>query len=235
MLNHRYAMHWTELLTPSFEGLRRRLRGEPKYEQQVALPKLLLGSEGRGFAVVPDLMLRTSIVYAFGVGVDADFELELIGRFGCTLHVFEPRPRHLHWIRMQALPPQITVHPMGLSDRDGIMTYGPVESATHGHARRNQAHLSSEYQVRRLPTLMKQFGHPHVDVLKLELEGAEFLATHSLMTTSARPTQILIEFQHGPRPFSVARCERVLMQLNQLGYRIFDCQPGGHRFSLALV
>lgn len=224
-----------ELLTPSFEGLRRRLRGEPRYEQQVALPKLLLGSDGRGFAVVPDLMLRTSIVYGFGVGVDADFELELIGRFGCTLHLFEPRPRHLHWIRMQQLPPQITVHPLGLSDRDGIITHSPIERATSGHARRNQSHPSAEYPVRRLPTLMKQFGHPHIDVLKLELEGAEFLATHSLGETSVRPTQILIEFQHGPRGFSVARCERVLMQLNQIGYRIFDCQPGGHRFSLALV
>jgi FkbM family methyltransferase len=230
-----FLMDWMELLTPSFEGIRRRLRGEPRYEQQVALPKLLLGSDGRGFAVVPDLMLRSSIVYAFGVGVDADFELEMIGRFGCTLHVFEPRPRHLHWIRMQSLPPQISVHPMGLSDRDGVMTYGPIESAGNGHGRRNQTHLSSEYQVRRLPTLMKQFGHPHVDVLKLELEGAEYLATHSLITSSVRPTQILIEFQHGPRPFSVARAERVLMQLNQIGYRIFDCQPGGHRFSLALV
>jgi FkbM family methyltransferase len=228
-------MHWTELLTPSFEGLRRRLRGEPRYDQQVALPKVALAGTGRGFAVVPDLMLRTSIVYAFGVGEDAAFELELIGNFGCTLHLFEPRPRFLNWIRQQKLPPQINVHPMGLSDRDGVLTHDPVENATHSAARRNPSHSSSEYQVRRLPTLMKQFGHGHVDVLKLEIESAEFFATHSLMTSSVRPTQILVEFQHPGRAFSVPRCERALMQLNQLGYRIFDCQPGGHRFSLALV
>jgi FkbM family methyltransferase len=228
-------MHWTELLTPSFEGLRRRLRGEPRYDQQVALPKLALGGAGRGFAVVPDLMLRTSVVYAFGVGEDAGFELELIGHFGCTLHLFEPRPRFLNWVRQQKLPPQISVHPMGLSDRDGVMTQAPIESATHSHARRDTSNPTSEYQVRRLPTLMKQFGHPHVDVLKLELESAEFYATHSLVTSSVRPTQILVEFQHLGRTFSVPRCERVLMQLNQIGYRIFDCQPGGHRFSLALV
>jgi FkbM family methyltransferase len=232
---HRFEMHWTELLTPSFEGLRRRLRGEHRHEPQVALPKLRLGSSDRGFSVVPDLMLRTSIVYSFGIGEDAGFDLDLIGHFGCTVHLFEPRPRYLTWIRSQALPPQFHVHPIGLSDRDGIMTHSPLQNSANGRARRNHAHPSTEFQVRRLLTLMKQFGHMHIDVLKVDLEDTEFVATHALATTSVRPTQILLEFQHDSRGFSAAKCERAIDELNSLGYRIFDCQPGGHRFSLALV
>src|SRR5262245_30032512 len=130
-------MDWMELLTPSFEGLRRRLRGEPRYEQQIALPKLRLGGDERGFAIVPELLMRTSIVYSFGVGADATFDLELIGRFGCTVHLFEPRPRHLAWARTQSLPPQIKLHPIGLSDRDGVVTLGPIESTTAARPRRN--------------------------------------------------------------------------------------------------
>lgn len=228
-------MHWMELLTPSFEGLRRRLRGEPRYEQQIALPKVRVGGAERGFAIVPELLVQSSIVYSFGVGTDAGFDLELIGRFGCTVHLFEPRPGHLAWARTKSLPPQIKLHPIGLSDRDGVVTLGPLQTTANGRPPRNPARPGTEFQVRRLTTLMKQFGHPHIDVLKLELEGAEYVAAHTLTTTSIRPTQILLEFQHETGVYSATRCERVLTQLNELGYRIFDCQPGGHQFSLALV
>lgn len=227
-------MDWIDRLGPSLEGLRRALRGEARYEQQVALPKLRLGRDGRSFAVVPDLLLRSSVAYSFGIDEDANFDLELIGCFGCTVHLFEPRSRNLAWIRDQTTPPQLQVHPFGLADRDGVMTYGPIESASPSYARRTH-HPSAEFQVRRLTTLMRQLSHVHIDVLKLELEGAEYVAIHALANTSIRPTQVLVEFQHPTREFSPARCERALLSLNQIGYRIFDCQPGDHRFSLALV
>lgn len=200
----------------------------------MALPKLRLGRDRHSFAVCPDLLMRSSIAYSFGIDEDANFDLELIGCFGCNVHLFEPRPRNLAWIRDQTTPPQLQVHPFGLADRDGVMTLGPMGSPGASHARRGH-HPSSEYQVRRLTTLMRQLAHIHIDVLKLELEGAEFVAIHALSNTSVRPTQILVEFEHPMREFSPVRCERALSQLNQLGYRIFDCHPNGHRFSLALV
>jgi hypothetical protein len=92
-------MHWMDMLAPSLEGLRRRLRGEPRFEQQIALPKLHLGNDQRQYAIVPDLLLRSSVVYSFGSEDDAGFDLELIGRFGCTVHVFEPRPLTLTRLR----------------------------------------------------------------------------------------------------------------------------------------
>jgi FkbM family methyltransferase len=228
-------MHWMDMLAPSLEGLRRRLRGKPRFEQQIALPKLQLGNDQRQFAIVPDLLLRSSIVYSFGCEEDASFDLELIGRFGCNVHVFEPRPRCLSRLREQAAPPQLTLHAFGLSDRDGVMSFGPLENNGTNHGRRNGGHPSTEYQVRRLSTLMRQLGHMHIDVLKLDSAGAEYVAVHALVTSSVRPTQVLIEFQHESLDFSPHRCERALRQLNEIGYRIFDCPPGGHRFSLALV
>ena len=223
------------MLPPSLEGLRRRLRGEPRYEQQIALPKLQLGNDHRQFAIVPDLLVRSSIVYSFGSEDDGGFDLELIGRFGCHVHVFEPRARELARLRERTTPPQLNLHPFGLSDRDGILGLAPLESHGNNHGRRNSGHPSSEFQVRRLSTLMHQLGHMHIDVLKLDSADAEFAAVHALATSSVRPTQLLIQFRADSRQFSPQRCERALSQLNQLGYRIFDCQPGGQQFSLALV
>jgi FkbM family methyltransferase len=228
-------MHWMDMLAPSLEGLRRRLRGEARFEQQIALPKLQLGNEQRQFAIVPDLLLRSSVVYSFGCEDDAGFDLELIGRFGCNVHVFEPRPRTLARLREQTTPPQLNLHPFGLSDRDGMMSFAPIVSTGTNHGRRGSGHPSTEYQVRRLSTLMHQLGHMHIDVLKLDSAGAEYVAVHALVTSSVRPTQVLIQFQHDDREFSPQRCTRALRQLHEIGYRIFDCPPGGHQFSLALV
>jgi len=225
-------MDWIDRLGPSFDDLRRRLRGENRYEQQIALPKTKIGRDPRSFAVVPELMLRTSIVYSFGINEDANFDLELIGCFGCTVHVFDPRPRNLAWIREQTVPPQFKVHPFGLSDRDGLMSH---TDGSNGHRARPAHHPNAEFQVRKLTTLMRQLSHAHIDVLKLDIEGAEYIGVQALASSTVRPTQVLIEFQHPLREFPAARCERTIDQLNELRYRIFDCQPGGHRFSLALV
>ncbi|HKP58658.1 MAG TPA: FkbM family methyltransferase [Polyangiales bacterium] len=224
-----------DMLAPSLEGLRRRLRGEALFEQQIALPKLQLGNDQRQFAIVPDLLLRSSIVYSFGCEDDAGFDLELIGRFGCSVHVFEPRPKTLARLREQTTPPQLNLHPFGLSDRDGVMNFAPLESSGSNHGRRGNGHLSSEYQVRRLSTLMRQLGHMHIDVLKLDSAGAEYVAVHALVTSSVRPTQLILQFQHESREFSAQRCTRALSQLNEIGYRIFDCPQGTRQFSLALV
>jgi hypothetical protein len=89
--------------------------------------------------------------------------------------------------------------------------------------------------VRRLSTLMRQLGHMHIDVLKLDSPGAEYVAVHALVTSTVRPTQLLIQFQHDVGELSPQRCERALRQLNEIGYRIFDCPPGSYQFSLALV
>jgi FkbM family methyltransferase len=229
-------MHWSEMLGGSFEVLRRKLRGEPRFSQQIALPKLQLGSGARCYTVVPNLLRRSSIVYSFGIGEDASFDLELIGRFGCTVHAFDPSRRAQAWVRSQSMPPQFNMHPYGLSDRDGVIASAAREpTGRHSHGRPRRASQAVEFQVRRLVTLMRQLGHPHVDLLKLDAEVAESAAIEAIANSGVRPTQLLLDFQNHWREDSRARSERALAQLNAQGYRIFDCQPGGLQYSLALV
>jgi len=211
----------------SLEGLGRRLRGKPRHAQQVALPKLRLG---RGeyyarYAVAPDLLHQGAVIYSFGIGEHVEFELELVGRFGCKVLLFDPEPLAVGRLRAQQLPPQVLVHSLGLSDRDGVASSGQARSS--GYA--------SEQQLRRLTTLMDQFGHGHIDLLKMDIEGAEYAVIDALSASGVRPTQILVEFHHHLRHLSLSHTERALTQLNRLGYRIFDCQAGGHEFSLVLV
>jgi hypothetical protein len=97
------------------------------------------------------------------------------------------------------------------------------------------AALPSVAVLDRMQWLMRSFGHRHVDLLRLDLDGAEYAAIDALAQTQLRPCQLVVGFHHGKPQRSVAQTERALMQLNELGYRIFDCQASGQQYSLALV
>jgi hypothetical protein len=87
----------------------------------------------------------------------------------------------------------------------------------------------------RMQWMMRSLGHQHVDLLRLDLEGAEYATIEALARTQLRPCQLVVDFHHHMPHLSVGHTERALVQLNELGYRIFDCQASGHEYSLALV
>src|SRR5690606_32780713 len=45
-----------------------------------------------GWTVHPDVLSKDSIVYAFGVGSNIEWDKEMVRRFGLTLHAFDPTP-----------------------------------------------------------------------------------------------------------------------------------------------
>lgn len=219
-------------------GAVRRLRGQPRVGQQVTRSKLRLGSEYGGYAIIPDLLSSESIVYSFGIGEDASFDLELIERFGCSVHAFDPTPRSLAWVSSSTLPAQFVVHAFGLAATDGMASFTPPKNPAHVSHRLVETDggaQATEFPVRRLTTLMQQLGHDRIDVLKMDVESAEYAVIDALPDSNVRPTQILVEFHHQFKDIPLTRTERALARLNALGYRVFDAQPGGHEFSLVRI
>jgi hypothetical protein len=82
---------------------------------------------------------------------------------------------------------------------------------------------------------MRNFGHRHVDLLHLDIEGGEYATIEALATTQLRPCQLVVDFHHHMPNLKLEHTERALAQLNDLGYRIFDCQASGYEYSLAIV
>jgi FkbM family methyltransferase len=217
-----------------FRTLTRWLRQKPRATPQVTVPTLHLGSEYGGYAVASNLVTRDSVVYSFGIGEDLSFDLALIERFGCTVHAFDPTPRSLAWAKQQALPENLHIHAVGLADHDGVAHFSPPSNPKHvSHSLTTRSRAGGiEFQVKSLTTLMRELGHDRIDILKLDIEGAEYGVIDKLALNSFRPSQILLEFHHQLPGVSVARTNRALHTLGELGYKVFDRQPSGHEFSL---
>jgi hypothetical protein len=195
-------------LSDSFRALRQRLQRVPRHDVQIALPKL----EVAGAVVSPVLLHEKSVVYSVSPEPVSAFDRALIEHFGCTVHTLKYTPRTAR-SRDDTLPLHITPEATKLS----------------------QPTAPELWVLTRMQRSMQQFDQRHIDLLRLDLEGAEYSAIDALAQTALRPCQLVVDFHHHMPHCSFTQTERALAQLNDLGYRIFDCHASGKEYSLALV
>ena len=90
-------------------------------------------------------------------------------------------------------------------------------------------------QVRRLSTIMKELGHQHVDILKMDVEGAEYEVIDDIDASNIRPQQILIEFHHRFPNVGVAKSKRAIARIRGMGYRLFSVSSSGEEYGFMHV
>jgi FkbM family methyltransferase len=218
-------------------GLGRRLAGKPRQGVEVELASARLGTEYGGYAVLLDRLGPDSVVYSLGLGEDISFDLELIERCGCQVFGFDPTPRSIAWVKAQNPPAQLVVQELGVAAYDGTASFTPPKNPEHiSHSISAGSGASGEvkFEVRRLATLLRELGHERLDLLKMDIEGAEYEVVDDLLASGIEPLQLMLEFHHGMYGIELSRTEATLEKLRAAGYRIFDAQPTGREFSLVL-
>lgn len=188
-------------------------------------------------AVHPDPLDAQSVVYSFGVGRDVGWDREMIDRFGMTIHGFDPSPGSIEWAERAALPTGFTFHPFGLGTDDGTMKLYPPKKASTVHFSvvnrgRSPEDAAVDVPVRSLASIGAMLGHHHIDVLKMDVEGAEYDLMPSILHSGIAIRQITLEVHHNYAsiPFSKT-CDLVAM-LRSAGFRIFDVSDRGQELSL---
>jgi FkbM family methyltransferase len=199
---------------------------------EVAVETVRLGDPGGRWSVVPGA-LGTGTVYAFGVGTDISFERDLIARYGVTVHAFDPTPIALEWAGCRPLPERFLLHPYGVADFDGTARFAAPRKrkfASFSLVRREGVGPAVEAPVHRLTTLMDMLHLPAPDVIKMDIEGAEYTVLSDLLESGLRPAQILVEFHHRWREVGARRTRQALQLLARSGYRIADVSENGMEY-----
>lgn len=78
---------------------------------------------------------------------------------------------------------------------------------------------------------MKMLGHNQIDILKMDIEGAEYEVIQYLVENKVSINQILIEFHHRFDNIGVEKTKAAIKALAILGYKIFDVSASGEEFS----
>ncbi|HYP74749.1 MAG TPA: FkbM family methyltransferase [Polyangiaceae bacterium] len=223
-------------MLPFFERLlkpllRRRVQLKPK----VQCEQLLLGTEYGGYAVCPTGVDTESVVYSFGVGCDVSFDQGLIAARGVTVHAFDPTPRSIEWLKTQTLPGSFVFHPWGIADFDGTARFHAPKDPTHvSHTLLDGGNVGTgtvEVPVFRLRTIMDKLGHDHIDILKMDIEGAEYGVLGDVLGSGIAISQILIEFHHGRSGVPLSKTQSAVDALEHAGFRAFHASPSGYEFS----
>lgn len=194
-----------------------------------------LGTHYGGWATPIDIGPEP-VVYSIGVGTDISWDEAVIERFGCDIHAFDPTPRCLAWVNSQQLPSSFHFHACGVADYDGKATFHFPKESSHVSCSMVEVHGSENdpvaCEVRTVRSLMRELGHSRVDVLKLDIEGAEYGVIRDLIENGPLPKYLLVEFHHRFRGIGYRRTRETLKQLSRVGYAVFATNQQLTDFSL---
>ncbi len=179
-----------------------------------------IGTNYGGWTIPKNFLDQDSICYCAGVGEDISFDIGLIQRYNCNVYSFDPTPRaisHIDYVRenissektayinngalsykLDALKlTRLHFFPVGLWHEDVVMRFYEPKNTNHvSHSILNLQKTENYFEVpcKRLTNLMKELGHDRIDLLKLDIEGAECVVLDSIVSDKLNIRCICIEF-----------------------------------------
>jgi len=208
---------------------------EPLIRPDIRVSKERFGSTYGGWEIVTKDLTKNTIVYSFGVGHDVSFDLALIERFGLSVFAFDPTPKSLQWIEQQSLPERFNIFPYGIADFDGTVSFNPPENPDHvSHTLLERPETSADsisVPVKKLSTIMQDLGHAQIDILKMDIEGAEYAVIQDICSSDIRPKQVLVEFHHRFDTVPADKTLEAIETLRKKGYKLFAVSPTNEEFS----
>jgi FkbM family methyltransferase len=178
-----------------------------------------LGSNYGGWVVPADLVEASWTCYSGGIGEDISFDLELIDRFGCQVFAFDPVPRSAEYAKRAAAGIEL-FHPLphGVWSEDARMRFFAPRDDDHvSHSIDNLQGTDEGFEAscRSIPSLMRELGHERVELLKLDIEGAEFPVLESIDLRRLGVQVLCVEFH---RVSTVAAMVAAVDRLRAGGY-----------------
>lgn len=194
-----------------------------------------IGSEYGGWIVPVKLLNADSICYCVGCGEDISFDLGAIDRFGCDIFAFDPTPRAIEYVnRVAEGLSQYHFYEVGLWDKqDELKFYTPQNSAHVSHSLLNLQKTDNYIQVpvNRLANIMQNLGHGRLDLIKLDIEGAEYKVIESILEDRIEITIICVEYDEYFNPLDRDFKTRIKNSINSLlenDYTLVCAQGNGN-------
>jgi FkbM family methyltransferase len=177
-----------------------------------------------------------SICYCAGAGEDISFDCALAQRFHCTVRVIDPTPRAIrhfdglaeavkaghpfpinnstedHYAITAEDFQKLTLLKCGLSDRDQELKFYLPKNPAHVSCSIVNLQKTEEYfvaQCLRLESIMQRAGDSSIDLLKMDIEGAEYAVIRDLATTRRLPGILLVEFDEIHMPLDCHAGDRI--------------------------
>lgn len=204
-------------------------------KKTITTNSLWYGSEYGGFYVCPDDLDDNSIVYSFGIGEDISFDLDLIRHHNCKVFGFDPTPKSIKWIGQQQLPSNFQFFPFGIGKVTGMVKFFMPRNDEHVSGsmvqNKNTGTRTIDVLLKSFEDIGRELKHRRIDILKMDIEGAEYEVLPKIVESNVEIRQILIEFHHRSVSNGKELSEKAILLLKSCGYGIFDVSETGEEVS----
>ena len=194
----------------------------------------------------------TSTVISAGAGEDISFDLAIQSEFGCTVEIYDPTERaqkHFEEIQNYYKPnfsgfsgniqkdyefwisplnpnfAKINFNNFGLASTDSTVKFYKQTNPDYVSQSVLPNMYGTEYTIanmKRLQTVLKEKGLKKVDILKLDIEGAELQVLESMLEDEIYPTVLCIEFDYYLKGKDTGETEKIIKKLFDVGYKILN-------------
>lgn len=185
-----------------------------------------LGSRTGGWVVPFGLLASGWTCYCFGAGGDVSFDLALMLGASATVRSFDPMDRYVEAARDEVGPGlPFNAYPVALATVDEPirlqLTHHPNSEAVSSDGL-FETNNYVERDGRRLETLMAELGDPRVELLKVDIEGAEYRVVPELDLAAAGVHLFSVQLHHNGR---VREARRLIDGVRAKGYELVACRP----------
>jgi FkbM family methyltransferase len=178
-----------------------------------------LGSAYGGWTVPADSITEDWICYCVGAGSDVSFDLALMETFGCRVWCLDPGEDAERLVLGAATrEPRLSFSRVALAANDGVVRmFRAADPLSSSLSAVNLLHGTSTVDVpgRSLRSLIAENGHARVDLLKLDIEGAEYSVLESLDLAALGVRVLCVEFH---RTVATARALQLIDRLRRQGF-----------------
>lgn len=190
-----------------------------------------------GFYVDPTLIPDQAIVYSFGIGEDISFDKAIISKHGCKVYGFDPTPKSINYVKNNETPEAFYFHPYGIGEKTEMVTFhlpknkDHVSGSVYDHKLVDE-HNSVEVLLKEFNEIVSEMGHDHIDVLKMDIEGSEYVVMEGILKSGIPIKQILVETHERFFEDGKEKGKKFFKQLHDHGYRIFAISDTYQEISL---
>lgn len=205
---------------------------------------LRLGTRYGGWWVRYGIYKQPPLLIDCGLGLDISFPVTFINKYNARVIGIEPNPKSLEYCKQNA-PSAIEVIPKAFwsTDTETLEFHLPrnkeqlpkgadaVSGSVYGHHNYAGGGVLKVETID-LESILKLAGRNTCDVLKMDVEGAEYEILPSLCKSGQikKAGQLLVEFHHFCTDYTIEDTEKVVAQIVDSGFKLVHTEGRNYVF-----